>query len=51
MELESKAYEFEAALLRALETLDAAERWARGEQIFTGCLDFIHSCGIAKGLG
>jgi Fe-S-cluster containining protein len=37
MELESNSYEFEAAMLRALETPDAAERWARGEQIFTGC--------------
>jgi hypothetical protein len=37
MGLESKAYEFEAAMLRALETPDAAERWAGGERIFTGC--------------
>lgn len=37
MTLESMAYELEAAILRALETLDAAERWARGERIFTGC--------------
>jgi Fe-S-cluster containining protein len=37
MELESSAYEFEAALLRALETPDVAERWARGERIFSGC--------------
>jgi Fe-S-cluster containining protein len=37
MELEFNAYEFEAAMLRALETPDAAERWARGERIFTGC--------------
>ena len=37
MELESNSYEFEAAILRALETPNPAERWARGEQIFTGC--------------
>src|SRR5262249_7606119 len=37
MELESSSYEFEAAILRALETPDAAGRWACGEQIFTGC--------------
>jgi Fe-S-cluster containining protein len=37
MELEAHSYEFEAAILRALEIPDAAERWARGEQIFTGC--------------
>ena len=37
MKLESTSYELEAAILRALETPDAAERWARGEQIFTGC--------------
>jgi hypothetical protein len=35
--LESASYELEAAILRALETPDAAERWARGERIFTGC--------------
>jgi Putative zinc- or iron-chelating domain len=37
MQLESTSYELEAAILRALETPDAAERWARGERIFTGC--------------
>jgi Fe-S-cluster containining protein len=37
MGLESDSYELEAAMLRALETTDAAERWARGERIFTGC--------------
>jgi Fe-S-cluster containining protein len=37
LELESSAYELEAAMLRALETPDVAERWARGERIFTGC--------------
>jgi hypothetical protein len=35
--LEATSYELEAAVLRALETPDAAERWARGEPIFTGC--------------
>jgi Fe-S-cluster containining protein len=35
--LEATSYELEAAILRALETPDAAERWARGERIFTGC--------------
>jgi hypothetical protein len=37
MALESTSYELEAAILRALETPDAAARWARGERIFTGC--------------
>jgi Fe-S-cluster containining protein len=37
LQLEATSYELEAAILRALETPDAAERWARGERIFTGC--------------
>jgi Fe-S-cluster containining protein len=37
LELEATSYELEAAVLRALETPDAAERWACGERIFTGC--------------
>jgi Fe-S-cluster containining protein len=35
--LEWGRYELEAAVLRALDTPDAAERWARGEQVFTAC--------------
>jgi hypothetical protein len=34
---ESRSYEFEAAMLRALETPEVAERWARGERILSGC--------------
>jgi hypothetical protein len=30
-------HELEAAVLCALETPDAAERWARGERVFAGC--------------
>jgi Fe-S-cluster containining protein len=37
LQLEATSYELEAAILRALEIPDAAERWARGERIFTGC--------------
>jgi Fe-S-cluster containining protein len=37
LELEWGRYELEAAVLRALDTPDAAERWARGEQVFAGC--------------
>jgi Fe-S-cluster containining protein len=35
--LEWGRYELEAAVLRALETPDAAERWVRGERVFAGC--------------
>jgi Fe-S-cluster containining protein len=35
--LESGLYELESAVLRALETPDAAGRWAKGERVFTGC--------------
>jgi len=35
--LEWGRHEIEAAVLRALETPDAAERWVRGERVFTGC--------------
>jgi hypothetical protein len=35
--LEWGRHEIEAAVLRALETPDAAERWARGERVFAGC--------------
>jgi Fe-S-cluster containining protein len=35
--LEWGRHEIEAAVLRALETSDAAERWARGERVFAGC--------------
>jgi len=31
------AFELHGALLRALETPDAAERWRRGERVFVGC--------------
>jgi Fe-S-cluster containining protein len=37
LRLEWGRHEIEAAVLRALETPDAAERWARGEQVFAGC--------------
>jgi len=36
-EVEWGRYELEAAVLRALDTPDAAERWARGERVFAGC--------------
>jgi Fe-S-cluster containining protein len=35
--LDATAYEFHAALLRALDTPDAAARWADGERVFEGC--------------
>ena len=35
--LEWGRYELEAAVLRALGTSDAAQRWARGERVFAGC--------------
>jgi Fe-S-cluster containining protein len=35
--LEWGRYALEAAVLRALDTPDAAERWARGERVFAGC--------------
>jgi hypothetical protein len=50
MESESKAYEFEAAILRALETPDAAERWACGEQILTGCDQISMSDGVVHAM-
>ena len=37
LELEWGRYELEAAVLRALDTPDAAESWARGERVFAGC--------------
>jgi Fe-S-cluster containining protein len=37
LELEWGRYELEAAVLRALDTPDAAARWARGERVFAGC--------------
>jgi Fe-S-cluster containining protein len=35
--LEWGRHEFEAAVSRAMETPDAARRWARGERVFAGC--------------
>jgi len=35
--LEWGRYELETAVLRALDTPDAAQRWARGERVFAGC--------------
>ncbi len=35
--LDAGSYELHAAVLRALDTPDAAERWARGEDVFAGC--------------
>lgn len=35
--LEGGSYELHSALLRALETPDAAQRWLRGESVFMGC--------------
>ena len=34
--LDGKTYELHSALLRALDTPDAEERWARGEGVFSG---------------
>lgn len=36
--LETTRYELNAALMRALETQDAAARWLQGERIFQGCM-------------
>jgi len=35
--LDGRTYELHGALLRALDTPDAEERWARGEDVFAGC--------------
>jgi hypothetical protein len=36
--LDSNLYELHSAVTRALETSDAADRWAQGEDIFAGCV-------------
>ena len=36
--LDGKFYELHHALRRVMDTPDAAERWARGEDIFSGLL-------------
>jgi hypothetical protein len=35
--LDAKVYELNSALVTALETPDAARRWAQGEDVFAGC--------------
>jgi uncharacterized protein len=35
--LDAQWYELPSAVLRALETVDGPERWARGEAVFEGC--------------
>jgi Fe-S-cluster containining protein len=35
--LDAQWYELPSAVLRALETTDGPERWARGEAVFQGC--------------
>lgn len=35
--LDGNVYELNSALVRVLETPDAAERWANGENVFAGC--------------
>jgi hypothetical protein len=35
--LDGNSYELNRALVRALETPDAAERWLRGEAVFEAC--------------
>lgn len=35
--LDGQNYELHSALLRTLDTTDADERWARGEDAFAGC--------------
>jgi Fe-S-cluster containining protein len=35
--LDAQWYELSSAVLRALETADGPERWARGEAVFEGC--------------
>jgi hypothetical protein len=35
--LDARVYEFNGALARALEVPDAAERWAKGEDVFKDC--------------
>jgi hypothetical protein len=37
--LDANIYELNSALAAALETPDAAERWARGEQVFQNPLN------------
>lgn len=34
---DGRTYELHSALLRALDTLDTEERWARGEDVFAEC--------------
>ena len=36
-QLDGRSYELHSVLLRALETPGAAERWMRGEDVFSGC--------------
>lgn len=35
--LDAEVYEFNSALAKALETPDAADRWAKGENVFASC--------------
>ena len=37
-DLDGTFYELHHALRRVMDTPDAAERWARGEAVFAGCL-------------
>lgn len=37
--------ELHSALLRALDTPDAGERWARGEKVFADCRVPVEYCG------
>ncbi len=40
--LDAKRYELNSALARALDTPDAAQRWAKGDDVFAGCLTMPH---------
>jgi len=47
--LEWGRYELETAVLRALDTPDAAQRWARGERVFAGCDQIARTAHISRG--
>lgn len=48
--LDGKTYELHSALLRALDTPDAEERWACGEDVFAGCKVTVECSGSVLSL-
>ncbi len=48
--LDGNTYELHSALLRALDTPDAEERWARGEDVFAGCKEPVERRGSGLSL-